>query len=357
MWRRYGWFLAAVIIAAPTTVWVASGPPDRDDPVAVVREYLAAIEARRVDAALALVSPTGHGVPLGEQATFLDPRAIADGWGLMSAREVSRDEYGHEATVRIELGGPDGSAEGTLVVSRHTGPWRLESPFVAVSFPASPLSFVQINDVAVPIDRRPDAVGQPLEFLLFPGMYTFYPDLPPEVSGAMAGPVLAVPRARHGRGSNQPDPHPIYVSELAATDLGTAAVREQVATFVDTCAEFATPAPHRCPFATDGYIDTPDGVRVTELADLQWSVRRYPLVSVAEHRDEDLPAGFLVVTETPGMVTLTGSGVDHEGNPGNFTVECGVELTDVTVTVGADGTVALFTDWLPELDNTCYRSP
>jgi hypothetical protein len=354
--RRIRWAAAGGVVVV-LTVWIAVAAANREDPVDVVEDFFAAVVHRDVDRALALVDRSGGGVPIGPEAAFLDPRAIAGGWDLVSATEQHRDDDGQWATVTVTLAGPDGTAEGDLLVARdYDGPWRMYSPLVLVEFPASPLSFVRVNDLSVPAAARP---GSPARFWLFPGGYRFYPDLPGVVSGPDAEPVMAFPAYENRSDYPGTQPYTVAAGALSATEQAVSAATEQIAALVDDCVEFTTPVPYHCPFATDGEIDTTDGRRIREPEDLQWRVSRYPVVSLADNRAEQQPVGFQVVTETAGIVTLTGSGVDSDGDVVTFTVECGIELTGLTVTIGAGGEVGLATNgaFADDQRNTCHRNP
>jgi hypothetical protein len=353
--HRIRWAVAGGV-AVVLTVWIAVAAASREEPVDVVEEFFAAIVDKDVDRALALVDRSGDGVPIGPEAAFLDPRAIADGWDLVSATERRRDDD-DQATVTVTLAGPDGTAEGDLLVERdYDGPWRMYSPLVLVEFPASPLSYVQVNDLSVPAAAGP---GSPARFWLFPGPYRFYPDLPGVVSGPDAEPVVAFPAHESRYGDPRTKPYTVAAGALSATELGVSAVTEQIAALVDDCVEFTTPVPYHCPFATDGEIDTTDGLRIREPEDLQWRISQYPVVSLADNRAEQQPVGLQVVTETAGIVTLTGSGVDSDGDAVTFTVECGIELTGLTVTIDAGGEVRLATNgaFAGDQPNTCHRNP
>lgn len=60
----------------------------------------------------------------------------------------------------------------------------------------------------------------------------------------------------------------------------------------------------------------------------------------------------------PGVVTLTGSGVNQDGETVTFTVECGVELANLMATFTADNEARMDTSVLLNgPDNTCYRNP
>jgi hypothetical protein len=353
--------VVGALVAVPTA-WAGAATALREDPADVVEDYFAAIVAKDVDAALALVDRDGTGVPIGAQAVFLDPGAIADGWRLESAVEEFRDDEEGAARVEVMLASRHGSATGELLlVTSEDRPWRLYSPLVPVEVPASPLAFFQANGLTVPLDAV-----RPQQFWLFPGLYEFYPQLPPGVTGPDLEPVMAFPTvASHRPTARDPRPRRVAPGRLSATGPVLAAVEQQLAGLLDECADFSTPEPHGCPFATDGEIDTPDGHRVRDPEQLDWRVTGYPSVSLVDDRPDDglQQPGFWVVAETSGAVELTGSGIDTDGRRVSFTVECDVQpewlgrRARITVTGAVELITVVDPSTLSHDRNTCHRNP
>ncbi|GAB1510191.1 hypothetical protein JCM33774_22330 [Actinophytocola sp. KF-1] len=311
------------VVVAVVAVWITVAVTIHHDPEETVEAYLEAIAEKDVDGALALVTRYGYGVPYGEKAAFLTPDAIRDDWWVVSVTEVDRD-YG-EARVEAVLAGPGGTAKGTFVVQEVDDEWQLEDPFLEVRFPASPLSYVRVNDRIVP--RRTDDVRS---YALFPGTYRFYESVPGVVATEKADVVAVFPRA-----DDSPyDPMEIFPRGLAASADVVAKAQTAIEDRIDDCAGFATPQPVDCPFATDGEIDTPAGVRVTGLHGLTWRVESYPAIALTD-------ATLALRTTEPGRVTLSGSGVDTEDEPVTFTVTCDIDLTGFQATVTAEGAVAV----------------
>ncbi len=327
-----GWIVVGVTVAV-IAVWTTVTAATTRDPEETVEAYLTAITEKDVDGALALVSRYGHGVPYGDTAAFLTPDAIDDDWWVVSVAEVGRD-YG-TARVDAVIAGPGGTATGEFEVAEYDDEWLLSDPFVLVEFPASPLSYVQVNDTVVPTATSLSSRGN---YWLFPGTYRFYQSVPDVVSTRKTAAVAAFPPPESaGRRETVVVPMALTAGRRTV-DKAQKAVRATI----DACARFATEAPYgNCPFATDGEIDTPAGKRVTDVHGLKWTVQRYPVVTMTDDRSDEYAPGFLLRVTEPGTVTLSGSGVDSDGAPAAFTVTCDIDLTGVHATVAANGDVAL----------------
>ncbi len=321
--------LVVAVVAAWITVAVATGR----DPEETVEAYLEAVAEKDVDGALALVSRYGYGVPYGDEATFLTADAIRGDWWVVSVKEIER-EYGTDAHVEAVIAGAGGTAKGEFTVQETNDEWLLEDPFIEVRFPASPLSYVRVNDKVVP--RSADDETQ--TYALFPGTYRFYESVPEVVDAAEADLVAAFPSAD---GSSYASREIVPPRLTAAGDV-VAKTQDAIEQRIDDCATFATGSPVDCPFATDGEIDTPAGVRVTGLHSLTWKVKTYPRITLADERSTDTSHGGLTVrAEEPGTVTLSGSGVDTEDKPTSFTVTCDIDPNGYLATISADGEVEL----------------
>lgn len=348
------------VLIAVVAGWAGAAAALREEPVDVVEDYFAALVTKDVDGALALVDQFGTGIPIGGEAAFLDPRAIADGWRLESAVERHRDDEAGEARVAVTLASRQGTATGELLVTRNDGPWRLFSPLVLVEVSASPLAFFQANGLTVPVER----VAQ--SFWLFPGLYEFYSSLPAGVSGPEPEPVMAFPTVTSSRqiGSDV-RPRQVAPGRLSAAGPVQAAVEQELADLLDECAGFSTATPYGCPFATDGEIDTPDGQRVRYPEQLDWRVTSHSRVSLVDDRPADgvRPPGFRVEVESAGTLELTGTGTNTDDQRVSFTVDCGVQpdWLGFRAMVTADGQVELFTTADPSAPpaepNTCHRNP
>src|SRR5690606_3538879 len=104
--------------------------------------------------------------------------AIADDWWVVSVTEIGR-EHSDSVVVEAEIAGPGGTATGTFSVETVDDEWMVSDPFAKVRFPASPLSFIRVNDAVEPYDG---ATADHQTFSLLPGLYRFYDSVPGVVS-------------------------------------------------------------------------------------------------------------------------------------------------------------------------------
>ncbi|MBB4910830.1 hypothetical protein [Actinophytocola algeriensis] len=325
--RRFVAPIVFGLIGAVVAVWITVAVATSRDPEETVEAYLSAIAEKDVDGALEFVSD----VPYGDTAAFLTPDAISDDWWVVSVTEVGR-EYSSSARVKAVIAGPGGTAEGEFEVNEYDDEWTLWDPFVTVRFPASPVSYVRVNDKVVP--KPADSNGFE-SYDLFPGIYRFYGSVPGVVDTQRTGAVAAFP-------SEDPDEILVVPSTLTPAKDTVERLRKAVDERIDECATFTTPAPYGdCPFATDGDIDTPDGKRVSDLHGLTWKVSTYPVVTMTDDRSQEFSPAFALSVTSPGSVALSGSGEDTDGNPTTFTVNCEIDLTGLRATVDARGEVEL----------------
>lgn len=315
------------MVVAVVAVWITVAVATDRDPEETVEAYLSAIAEKDVEGALEFV----YDVPYGDLAAFLAPDAVSGDWWVVSVTEVDR-EYSSSARVRAVIAGPGGTAEGEFEVYESDDEWLLRDPFVTVRFPASPVSYVRVNDKVVP--NPGDYTG--FEYYeLFPGIYRFYRSVPGVVDTPEPEAVAAFP-------AEDSDPIQVVPSTLTPGEDTVERLRKTVRARIDECATFTTAAPYGgCPFATDGDIDTPDGKRVTDLHGLTWKVAAYPEVIMTDDRSEEYSPGFALSVTRPGVVTLSGSGEDTDGNPATFTVDCEIDLAGVQAKVDARGGVTL----------------
>jgi hypothetical protein len=337
--------IAFGVVAAVLAVWAVVALTDQRDPAETVEEFLTAVADKDVEGALALVTRYGYGVPYGEEATFLAPEAISDGWWVVSAEEIDR-EYSSTARVKAVIAGPGGSASGVFSVQEDHDEWLVEDPFARVRFPASPLEYVQVNDKIAP---RGEGFAS---YALFPGTYRFFQSVPGVVEAGKIDAVVVFP-AEESRQDRE-----IVPSALTASKNAVAKAEKALRQRIDECTDFATEAPYgSCPFATDGEVDTTDGKRVDELHGLKWTVKTYPEVALTDDRTSEFRPGFALKATTPGAVTLTGAGEDTEGKQTTFTITCDMDLTGITATLTATGDTELATTSPapPAQFDTCRR--
>lgn len=325
--------VVAGLVVALIAVWITVAVATDRDPEETVEAYLDALQDKDVEGALALVTRLGYGVPYGDDAAFLTADAIRDDWWVVSVREIDR-EYSSTARVEAVIAGPDGTATGEFVVQEDDDEWLLEDPFLQVQFPSSPLSYIRVNNQIVP---RTAYSSENTAYALFPGTYRFYEAVPDVVKTKGTDEVVVFPPPDDARYRETA----VVPANLTVEDKVVKRVQDAVKEKVDACAEFATAAPDDCPFATDGEIDTPAGVRVNDLHSLEWTVKTQPVVELTDDRSDQYAQGFALRATEPGTVTLTGKGIDTADKPTTFTVTCDIDVTGFLATVGADGEVEL----------------
>lgn len=322
------------VVLAVIAVWITVAVATDRDPEDTVEAYLDAVADKDVEAAHALVGRSGYGVPYGDSAAFLTPDAISDDWWVVSVKEIDR-EYRTKARVEAVIAGPGGTAKGEFVVNEVDDEWLLSDPYMLVRFPASPLSYIRVNDEIVP--RRAGTADHET-YALFPGTYRFYESVPDVVDTQETDVVAVFPRPDSGGLRDTA----VVPARLTAGKDTVERLQTAVREHIDECAGFATPWPaNNCPFATDGAIDTPNGIRVTDLHGLTWTVRTYPVASMTDGRTDEFNAGFTLRATEPGAVTLRGSGSDTDDKPVTFTVTCDIDLGALAATVSADGDVTV----------------
>lgn len=350
-----GWIVFGAIVAL-IVAWVAIDTATDRSPEEVVEDYLTAIANKDVDTALELAGDRGASVPYGRQAAFLTASAIADDWWVVSVEETGQGEYSSERRVKATIAGENGTASAEFDVGEFDGDWHLTDPFVQVTFPQSPLSFVQANDQIVPLESGIVASNS---YQLFPGPYRFFQSVPGVVDTPKPELVAAVPDVDDA-GYDERNVVPGALTPTAATVRN---VQQAINDRIDECATFATEAPFgTCPFATDGEIDTTNGKRVTEPWGLSWKVVNYPEISVKDDRTDEYAPRFAVSMTKPGTVTLSGTGLDTDDKPTRFSITCDLDLGFYLVTIDADGKAELGANPNHELTypgafNTCRRNP
>jgi hypothetical protein len=354
--RRYpvGIIVFASVVAL-IVGWVAIDSASSASPEEAVEDYLTAIANKDVDTALELAGESSI-VPYGQDAAFLTAKAIADDWWVESVEEAGPGEYSSERRVKATIAGESGTSSAEFDVTESDGDWHIDSPFAGVTFPNSPLSYVQVNDQIVPLEP---GLNPNTSFQLFPGPYRFFQSVSGVVDTPKTELVAAYPEA-DGVGYDERNVVPGTLTPTAGTVHN---IQQAVKERIDECATFATEVPFgNCPFATDGEIDTTNGKRVDDPWELSWKVESYPEIEVADDRTDEAFPGFAVSATKPGTVTLTGTGLDTDDKPTKFSVVCDIDLTVYRATIDADGKAELQNNPRHQQTysgdyNTCRRNP
>ena len=302
--------------------------------VDVVREYLADVRDRDVDAALADVAQG----PYGFNAGFLTADAISDGWRVGDVRLVAGDD--HSASVAAELVAGGESTDCTFRLIRLDGDWTLVDPFVEAEFANPPVEFLQVNDQIVSLADA-DPQGRTVTIKLFPGRYSFFSDVPDVVSVADSPEVLAGPLMSED-GEDEPDLD-VTFDAMTVSDQVVRNAGQAVNDYLDDCTEFTTSAPHECPFGVSSEEAYVDNKYLYGLRDLTWSITEYPQVRLGPSRDganRDAPGGFVLTADDPGVATVSGT-ASRDGTDRDFTADCSIDLESLTARVALDGSVTV----------------
>lgn len=339
--KRRTLVLAGVLaVAAVTTIVLATRndpAPPPPDPERVLRDYLEAARTGKVDEALRIA---GVERPTGPEAAFLT--ATSSDWQVAHLQRLGGDDTG-TARFSVAIGNSESGDNTNVTMRRHGAGWRIDHPLVAITFPASPFWYIDVNGKKVRLDGYDQrAAGR--RYLLLPGVYEFYQDA--SMIKARMGPLTALPGA--------PDLTPEFDSVGLTSmgedvlfslggDGGFDAATRLVNAHVDQCVAMAQPRAPGCPFgATGGYgaIDVGDYYGLDD-PQLTWTVLEYP--EFWAHRW--YPDGFQVAArpDKPGRVRVSGTGTEFSGERVSFTVECPMDLTEAGLLIGgtADGTLTL----------------
>jgi hypothetical protein len=208
----------------------------------------------------------------------------------------------------------------------------------------SPLfASIEINGVRGAVAA---ADGAPVAVALYPGSYSLFASVP-ELSGEDGVSLLAVPGSDVGPYSrNSIDLNAVMIEPLTGSDALEARINEELAAWLDTCAESPDIAPAGCPFSAAHTLGAAyDGRReFVSVSELDWAVETYPKVR--------FDRGLRLELVEPGWITLTGSGIAlGDDAESALNGRCGVGIEYLTPVIGLDGDLA-FTMTAVQ-DNTC----
>ena len=299
---------AAVLVVALTGCFVAY-PIVRDSvygPAAVVKTYLADVQAHDVGGAMGLVSSdTQRNLDL----TLLTEPALTDLPGPVSVR--SSDVQGQTATVVVDEGAT--TAEFSLVrQGRAAGVfplWRLQDPFTHLDLSATGgSSGVTVNSIPV------SSSGS---LPVFPGTYT--------IAKTASGPYesTSITEKATGAGSQTVTLSPSI--EPAALTAAIYAVRS----YLDTCASYATASPPGCPFSSYN----------SNVTNARWTITQYPGVSVTAGSGGTIE----VSTDSAGSAHLSALTPNGDGYYSPVDDKVSVSVSGTLNWNGGDPATATFT--------------
>lgn len=330
---RLGWVvLFSLLSLVPIAVWNAVDEPG--SPSELVAAFLEAVSEGEVDRAL---SYTDASVPTGEAAAFLHPDAIERDWEVLELTE-REGRYSSETEVTATIGHDGGTAVGQFtVLENFEDELVVSDPLVQVAVTPGSQLRVEIggrSDDRDSTDTLTTLVGQPWKYDLLPGVYRFYGGDPTAVLEADDETISIRP----------PAPQPTPEQE--------AAVQTRVNELIDRCLEYGLQAPPGCPFSTDGFVDTPEGRRLEELEDIEWTLVEYPQAAVVEADPELVGPNLLQVRFTePGRLELRGSGTEDLDEWIEFSTPCRFAGEELLVVLSGVDEVELAPLGTPETDS------
>lgn len=350
---RRAW-TAGIIAGFTGIVAIAIATDAADSAESVVTDYFAAILDGDIDTALSLVDE--H--PTGASSRFLAPEAIADDWRVVSITDAGEGEYDRDRVVRVALGGPDGVAEGELLVTEDddTG-WRIANPTTTVQIALSPLDYIQVNGYTPKPQATDPGTASYLQtesIDLLPGLYSFYQDIPGVVRVAGTKTFAAL---SSDATDDRLDPDVYTPGEVVAGEKTIDSAREQLKELLTECVTATVPRPDGCPFGAGNFVNTPDGEHVEELTSLEWTLERMPKFKLVDSRypDPDSPPAaetgrwsFQFVAAETDVLTLRGKGTNSDGKKIDFEAPCRVDLSTASATVERDGRVNLASLSMPD---------
>lgn len=323
----------AVALAAWPILAVANGEPA---PVEVVRDYLEALRDRDVDRAESLVA---EAYALEADRSWLTAEAMSSDWEIESVELKSATQ----TTVHAVIRSGDTRAEGAFVLEDSDDDLLIANPYMYVSVTSPLFSSLEINGVRGDVAA---ADGAAVSVALYPGSYSLFESVP-ELTGEDDLSLLALPGSDLGAYSlDSFGLDSIMTDTLTGSDAIEARLNEELAAWLDTCAESPDLAPAGCPFsAAYDYGIAYDGrTEFASVSELDWAVETYPKVRF----NRDL---HLEVVE-PGWITLNGKGTAvFEDGEGTLDGRCSVDVENITPVIGEDGDLALAL--AAAQDNTC----
>jgi hypothetical protein len=210
--------------------------------------------------------------------------------------------------------------------------WRIDNPFIAVTFPESPLRYIDVNGVRAV--RTATSTYQ-----LFPGIYRTYIGGSDQVT-ITPGVVYAVPQAYNS--------HVVAVDPtMAVTDRGTQRFQQAAKEYLDRCLAQQGKPDNSCEIAVFGdFYETSDVVVAPQdITSSTWTVVRYPTVNLPGGwiRDKDGAPQLAGQVAIPGELHVAATGKEIDGKQASFQMTCLVVKEGIAARIGQDGSLAVTT--------------
>ncbi|WP_100445328.1 hypothetical protein [Glycomyces xiaoerkulensis] len=328
--RRWSLLVEAVLAAALAAVAlpVLAPPGNGDEAVGMVADYLEAVRDGDLDRARQYIAEPEP--EADDDPSWLTAEALSSDWRIESVERRS----GSERAVHAVIASGDRTAETVFHVGETEQGRRISNPYAYLSVPHRLLAGIELNGRVGPIESSEEYAR--VDVALFPGSYTLFGD-------SLSVPFLALPdldRLDSGR----------MLTDLLTGDSEVEdRLNEDLAAWIDDCAESTRPAPEQCPFSAAGdYSEVDDGTtNFDEVGELTWEVYRHPRVRF----NHDLR----LQTVSPGWVTVTGTGIEWvDETEETIDGRCEISVSDANARMQADGGFEFSVH--SSIWSTCYRA-
>lgn len=259
---------------------------------------------------------------------YLAPEALDARWEILTVAQVEygKPEGGNEAIAEVyaEIEAYDGTRIGHRYrVSVDHGRAEIIGAVPEVEAWGA-FDYLDMNGVRLDMDPN---VGFANIYLL-PGLYEFYPDLPPTVALEGSGTMVVLGDTFLTLGSEVPDewmPAPYPEVTQAGEDAINAALRAHF----DACA--GDPAGEGCPFE---FPEDPDR-ELVPAPGASWEVTVYPLVSAGQLWYE-FGFGYSLQTAVPGEARVLAQ-ITEDGHERTALVSCPIWVDGLYSDLDAEG--------------------
>jgi hypothetical protein len=334
-WSILGEAMLAVLVAlaAWPILAVGSGEPAQ---VEVVTAYLEALRDGDIERAETYVSIDADS---SSDLSWLTAEAMSADWEIESVELKSASE----TTVHAVISSGGTRAEGAFRLEGEDGDYLITNPYSYLTITVPLFTSMEIGGLRGDI---PVATDTSVSIALYPGSYTLFESVP-MFAGEEAVSLLAMPGSNGTAYSAETiDFSSVITGPLADSEAIETRLNDELAAWLDGCAESADLAPAGCPFsaAYDWGVAYDGRYEFEAVSEVDWTVGAYPKVRF----DRDLR---LEVIE-PGWMALSGSGTplmteEEKALDGH----CGIDIANTVPSIGGNGRLTM--TLLLEQGNTC----
>jgi hypothetical protein len=336
-WSILGEAVLAVLVALVAWPILAVGARE-PAPVQVVTAYLEALRDGDVVRAETFAS---NGFDSTADLSWLTPEAMSSDWEIESVELKSASE----TTVHAVISSGGTRAEGAFLLENVDDDFLITNPYMYLSISGPLFTSMEIGGVSGEIASVGDS--SPASVALYPGSYTLFESVP-ELAGGDGLSLLAMPGSAGAEtySTDTIDFDRLMTNALADSEAIETRLNDELAAWLDECAESSEVAPPGCPFnAAESMSIAYDGrTEFSDVSELDWAVGAYPKVRFGR----DLR---LEVVE-PGWMALSGTGTPwYDGGETALDGHCAIALLDVAPSFGEGGELTL--TLTAETSNTC----